>query len=705
MNIDSLINKDNAIGLVASNSINYITTTFESLKDGKIIVPLRNAEDVDRIHATGLTQILTPEEARGWFSPTYFPIHSDATALISFTSGTEGAPKGVILSHRAINDVVERMIDVSGIDASACEYIGVPVYHSFGFGRCRLLGTIGGRAYIPINGFNPSEIAQMLREEKINSLSAVPSLLRILLKNSALFSNKERERLRWVEIGSQPMSGDEKIAFRNLFPNANIMQHYGLTEASRTSLLRIDNADVFSLNSVGKAYGHTEISINESGRIRIRGPHLATALLIEGKIHPLTDTSGWFETTDLGQMEDGFLFFKGRADNVINCGGQKIAAELIEEALYGHFDLSGGLAISRIPNPIYGEAVLIVKASSCIIDDKLLIDFVADLMRKHGISASNALSISHVKDVPVTETGKINRKQLANLSLSETSPLNGSNTDMNLKDPLERLLFIFQSAVGNYTNITPDDSIETLGLDSILVVSISMSIEKMFGQIPLNYRILTIRELAQCGESTHSVPRKNDNRAHHLDTTKGSTDENPKSISLLNLIREDFETHNRDIFSYGFWAVFNNRFGNWRMGLKPKLLRAPFSLLYKIHQKCIHILCGIKLDYTVKLGRRVKIEHFGGMILGAKEIGDDVTLRQNTTLGVKNLSNLSGKPTIEQGVNIGAGAVIVGDIRIGRYSVIGPNAVVEQDVPPFSFVSAPKAETTSYDINESSAKM
>ena len=92
----------------------------------------------------------------------------------------------------------------------------------------------------------------------------------------------------------------------------------------------------------------------------------------------------------------------------------------------------------------------------------------------------------------------------------------------------------------------------------------------------------------------------------------------------------------------------------------------------------------------VKVGRRVKLEHFGGMIIGAKAIGDDVILRQNTTLGIKSMDDLDAKPTIGNKVNIGAGAVIVGGITIGENSTIGANTVVYQDVPANSRVYPPR---------------
>ncbi|MFI2812543.1 MULTISPECIES: serine O-acetyltransferase [Microbulbifer] len=172
---------------------------------------------------------------------------------------------------------------------------------------------------------------------------------------------------------------------------------------------------------------------------------------------------------------------------------------------------------------------------------------------------------------------------------------------------------------------------------------------------------------------------------------KGDRNCNPPGIGFWALVREDFVTHDRDWLSQGFWAVFCHRFGNWRMGVRSRLLRAPLTVAYRIWRILCQWLCGIKLDYTVGLGRRVKIEHFGGIVLGARSIGDDVVFRQNTTLGIASASDRNAKPTIGSRVNVGAGAVIVGDITIGNDVSIGANAVVSVDVPAGARVRAPRA--------------
>jgi len=166
----------------------------------------------------------------------------------------------------------------------------------------------------------------------------------------------------------------------------------------------------------------------------------------------------------------------------------------------------------------------------------------------------------------------------------------------------------------------------------------------------------------------------------------GDRNANPTGIGFWSLISEDFETHGRDWLSQGFWAIFWHRFGNWRMSVRPKILRAPFTILYRIMFKQCEWLCGIKLSYVVPIGRRLRIDHFGGIILGARSIGSDVVIRQNTTLGIVSLSDKWAKPTIGDGVEIGAGAVILGDITIGERAIIGANAVVTKDVPPGAVV-------------------
>ena len=185
----------------------------------------------------------------------------------------------------------------------------------------------------------------------------------------------------------------------------------------------------------------------------------------------------------------------------------------------------------------------------------------------------------------------------------------------------------------------------------------------------------------------------------------GGYNRNPAGIGLWALLKEDLHTHEGDWLMQGFWAVAVHRLGNWRMGIRSKVLRLPFTVLYKSLYKLVEWTCGISLAYTVVVGRRVRIWHHGGMILGALRIGDDVHLRQNTTLGVARRGDGRWlKPTIGDRCDVGAGAVIVGGITVGHDSAVGANAVVLKSLPPGSVaVGVPAKVIRTRDLSEPEA--
>ena len=153
--------------------------------------------------------------------------------------------------------------------------------------------------------------------------------------------------------------------------------------------------------------------------------------------------------------------------------------------------------------------------------------------------------------------------------------------------------------------------------------------------------------------------------------------------SLCAQIAEDYEAHGRDWTKPGFRSVAVHRFGVWRMTIKSKILRAPFSILYRYGYRHCRNVYGIELPFTVELGRRVVIEHQGGIVVhGRSRIGDDCIIRQNCTLGIRRITDLDDAPTLEAGVSVGAGAVILGAVKLGRSCAVGANAVVLSDVPP-----------------------
>ncbi|MGH1485111.1 MAG: AMP-binding protein [Cellvibrionaceae bacterium] len=683
-----------SLGVVETNSIDYIRILFDALKSGTVVAPLRSIDDEERKQLAQVDKVVAPVAECGWFRDELHLSNTDDIAHISFTSGTEGLPKGVFLARSSLIDVVDRVQVLMEMTSEAKEYIGVPVYHSFGYGRCRHVASVGGAFYIPKSGFDPREVSNMLASGDINALSLVPSLLRVFIHNPGILG-EERHNLRWLEIGSQAMSPDEKDAIRSLFPSARIVQHYGLTEASRTTLLQIDGCDERFLGSVGQAYGSCEIKINEGGRICIKGPHVAISLVKDSLLIAATDEQGWFETSDIGSIKDGYLYFEGRADNLVNCGGQKISTEKVELAMLAKLaemeNVSGAIAVSRIPHKVYGEGFLISFTSEY--DAKTVKSIASESLGTMGIKAKNAMTMNPVVLIPKTHTGKVQHRIL----VADFEKNNTDTTKSKQAKSSNSIEALFVDVLGLSPNdFVSSDSVSSIGIDSIQSVQFSLRLESVLGFLPNEWRQLSIKDLSSLPvRKISAAPAKQfsgNGKARPI--WDGSSNMNPSGISFWALLKEDFVTHEKDFMSQGFFALFVNRFGNWRMGIKNKFLRAPLSLLYLLFIKIAQVFCGIKLDYTVHVGRRVKLEHFGGMILGARSIGDDTIIRQNTTFGIRDMTDLASKPTIEQGVNIGAGVVIVGDITVGRHSVIGPNCVITEDLPPFSVVSVTPCTVT-----------
>lgn len=145
---------------------------------------------------------------------------------------------------------------------------------------------------------------------------------------------------------------------------------------------------------------------------------------------------------------------------------------------------------------------------------------------------------------------------------------------------------------------------------------------------------------------------------------------------------EDLRVAREGLLSLGFWALQVYRFGHWRYSFKSKLIRIPLGILHTLLAKLAEIICGVEIGVAAKIGRRLIIEHSGCIVIhGMAELGDDCIVRQGVTIGNRRLDDPFGAPVIGDRVSIGAGAKLLGRIRIGNDVEIGANAVVLNDVP------------------------
>jgi serine O-acetyltransferase len=150
---------------------------------------------------------------------------------------------------------------------------------------------------------------------------------------------------------------------------------------------------------------------------------------------------------------------------------------------------------------------------------------------------------------------------------------------------------------------------------------------------------------------------------------------------MWNNLREDLRSYGGDPTRRGFWTMVVYRFGRWRYSISSRALRLPFSFAYKLLKIISESLTGTELPCEVVVGKRLRIEHsFDIVVSGDAVIGDDVVIRNGVTIGLRH-EGQRGSPVIGSRVDIGAGAKILGPIRIGDDVSIGANAVVIRDVP------------------------
>lgn len=254
-----------ATAVIRANSIAFIEQVLLLNEARRPLVMVADEAQASGLPGIVIDRCIRPAERSGWYTARHPLIHDDLPAQVSYTSGTEGQPKGIVLTYANLADAAERIIAEMQMTDEIREYVGIPATFSFGMGRYRAISAVGGQAYLPPRGFDPLELARMLAAGQVNALSAVPTLLRILLDAPDVIGTAG-SHLRWMEIGSQHMTASEKLRIRAMFPNALIVQHYGLTEASRSTFLQISGAPEERLSSVGRPVGRTEIALGADGR-------------------------------------------------------------------------------------------------------------------------------------------------------------------------------------------------------------------------------------------------------------------------------------------------------------------------------------------------------------------------------------------------------------------------------------------------------
>lgn len=343
-------------------------------------------------------------------------------ALVLLTSGTTGSSRAVPVTHRNLTWTSEIFNEQLGLSAPKSEphreLVLVPLTHSFGVRRLVAEMLVGGCVYRIDGGFSLGKALDVLSDERCSVLSAVPSHIRALMHLRRDFMSCGSS-LRHVELSSAFMSAAEKRSLVSVLPAAQIIMGYGLTEATRTALLRLDlECEGEHLGTVGRPFPGVTVSITDEdgfalppgqeGCVSISGPNVAPGYLDGRELDQEKFSGGSYRTNDLGVLDaHGYLSLRGRSDDVINVGGEKVHPTELEVYLKERFP---GLdcAIGKTPDRHLGERPILCVTGQP--DTDLLA-----ILRSQFEPYKVPLRVLKITAIPVTENGKIRRRELQRL--------------------------------------------------------------------------------------------------------------------------------------------------------------------------------------------------------------------------------------------------------------------------------------------------
>jgi long-chain acyl-CoA synthetase len=345
-----------------------------------------------------------------------YPDDPTAPAVLLFTSGTTAEPKVATLAHDQLLAYIFNTVEFGSADGDEAVLVAVPPFHIAGV-AAMLSSTYSGRRVVPLPRFSPEAWLALTARERITHAFVVPTMLARIVARLEQGPDVDVSSLHHLAYGGSRMPTPILERALTLFPNADFVNAYGLTETSSTVCVlgpddhraaqHSDDLMVRArLGSVGRPVPGVEVRIVD-GEIQVRGAQVSGDYVGQGSHR---DPDGWLHTGDRGRVDDdGYVFVDGRGDDTIIRGGENLAPAEIEDALLRHPAVTGA-AVVGIPDEEWGEqvAAMVVARPGASLDLDDLRGFVHD--RLGSLKTPQVLVVTD--ELPHTATGKILRREV-----------------------------------------------------------------------------------------------------------------------------------------------------------------------------------------------------------------------------------------------------------------------------------------------------
>lgn len=441
--LDAGLAPGDRVGLSAENGIGYLASYFGALYAGITVVPLpivsAAPEIAFRIDHASLAAMLFDAKRRDVIVaavadrpvPTFaieeltrakenaldVPLDppADSVAMILYTSGTTGKPKGACITHASLVAHTAALVHHTlGLGADDRVFAGLPLTHSFGMRMAVLAPFYAGACTVMVPRFDAAHTLELLATEAITWAPAVPTMFSAW---AHLPGRPVLPALRWALSAGAPLPEEIRRAAEEKL-GVEIRQGYGLTEATFSTVNAPPDPRVEG--SVGRAVWGVELAIvdeegkrrsdGEEGEVVVRGQNVMAGYLHDGEATEEVVRDGWLHTGDIGRLDaEGRLFLVDRKKDLILRGGHNVYPSEVEDVLASHPAIREVAVIGR-PDPHYGEEVVavVILHPDHELSAEALFTWAADRVARYKLPRELAVTSTF----PLGPSGKVLKREL-----------------------------------------------------------------------------------------------------------------------------------------------------------------------------------------------------------------------------------------------------------------------------------------------------